>query len=67
MTYTTKAPTAIADGDTVLIDGNSYTVLGQPIVSKHSPGRVGFTVRRSGDGRCYRYSVTDTDRVEIQP
>jgi len=65
MTYTTKAPTAVADGDTVVIDGDRFTVLGAPIVSKHSPGRVGFTVRRSGDGRCYRYSVTDTDRVEV--
>lgn len=66
MTYATKAPTAITNGDTVLIDGDPYTVLGRPIVSKHSPGRVGYTVRR-GDGRCYRYSVTDTDRVQVQP
>lgn len=67
MTYATKAPTAITDGDTILIDGNPYTVLGQPIVSKHSTGRVGYTVRSDTDGRCYRYTVADTDRVEVQP
>jgi hypothetical protein len=65
MTYATKTATAITNGDTILIDGNTYTVLGQPIVSKHSPGRVGYTLRGT-DGRCYRYSITDTDRMEIQ-
>ena len=64
MTYATKAATAITNGDTILIDGDTYTVLGQPIISKHNPGRVGYTLRDT-DGRCYRYSLPDTNRVQI--
>lgn len=66
MKYTTKLATDLTRGDRPIIDGTAYTVLDQRgIISKHSAGRVGYTLR-GDDGRCYRLSMVDTDRIEVE-
>lgn len=65
MRYRTKAAAELTRDDCVVVEGQTLTVLDRRgIVSKHSPGRIGYTVR-GGDGRVYRLSVPDDERLEI--
>lgn len=65
MRYRTKAAPELTRDDRVVVEGKTLTVLDQRgIVSKHSPGRIGYTVR-GRDGRVYKLSVPDDERLEI--
>ena len=66
MRYATKAATELTRGDRVVLPSGREVVImdRRGIVSRHSPGRIGY-LGRADDGRCYRLSMDDTERVEV--
>jgi hypothetical protein len=63
---TTKAAATIRPGDEVVdADGSTAIIAAGPTRSSRAPGRVSFLARRP-DGRGVRFTVDDTERLEVR-